>query len=270
MRRFIFTVAVFVTAFAVSAGEIQPEALDALPDHDVVILGEVHDNSAHHLNQARAVKALNPAALVFEMLTPEQALSVTAVNRLDEGLLGAALGWAETGWPDFGIYFPIFEASPKAVIYGAALPRADVRRAVREGAMAVFGKSGNLFGLADNLTEPEQIARETLQMEAHCNALPENLLGGMVEAQRLRDASLAAAVLNAMDKTGGPVVVITGNGHARADWGVPVMLARAKPGMTVLSLAQFELEPWENAPFDLYVLTSEAEREDPCAAFRKD
>ena len=31
---------------------------------DIVVLGEVHDNPAHHANQARAVAAIKPAALV--------------------------------------------------------------------------------------------------------------------------------------------------------------------------------------------------------------
>ena len=35
------------------------------------VIGEVHDNPHHHRNQARAVAALKPGAIVFEMLTPE-------------------------------------------------------------------------------------------------------------------------------------------------------------------------------------------------------
>ena len=40
---------------------------------DVVILGEIHDNPAHHEVQAERVADIQPRALVFEMLTPEQA-----------------------------------------------------------------------------------------------------------------------------------------------------------------------------------------------------
>ena len=71
--------------------------------------------------------------------------------------------------------------------------------------------------------------RLNMQMDAHCGALPEEMLGGMVEAQRLRDAALAEGVLAALAESSGPVVVITGNGHARLDWGAPRMLERARP-----------------------------------------
>src|SRR6056297_678930 len=43
---------------------------------DIVILGEVHDNRAHHEAQAELVARIEPAAVVFEMLTPEQAATV--------------------------------------------------------------------------------------------------------------------------------------------------------------------------------------------------
>ena len=106
-------------------------------------------------------------------------------------------------------------------------------------------------------------------MEAHCDALPEDILPGMVEAQRLRDAALARAVLAAMAETGGPVAVITGNGHARRDWGLPRMLARAAPDLTLVSIGQFEAPPEDDPPFDLWLVTTPAPRDDPCAAFRK-
>jgi hypothetical protein len=89
----------------------------------------------------------------------------------------------------------------------------------------VFPGDAARFGLTEALDPDEQAAREAEQQEAHCNALPEEILPGFVEAQRLRDAALAEAALAALADTGGPVVVVTGNGHARADWGVPALLA---------------------------------------------
>ncbi|WP_375261211.1 ChaN family lipoprotein [Palleronia sp.] len=90
----------------------------------------------------------------------------------------------------------------------------------------------------------------------------------MVEAQRLRDAMLAQAALNAFDDTGGPVAIITGNGHARTDRGVPALLARARPELSVLSVGQTTDETV--APFDMVVMTEPpAGRDaDPCAALR--
>lgn len=251
------------------AGQIVPGDLLDLPPADVVLLGEVHDNPAHHANQASAVAALKPRALVFEMLSPEQAARVTPALRADEAALGAALDWANSGWPDFTFYYPIFAAAPGAAIYGAALPIADVRRAIGEGAASVFGEDASRFGLAQDLPKAEQSARNAGQMAAHCNALPPEMLPGMVEAQRLRDAALARAVVEANAATGGPVVVITGNGHARKDWGLAVALARAAPDLSLISVGQFEAAPKAAEPFDFGVVSNPVVRDDPCAAFVK-
>jgi uncharacterized iron-regulated protein len=89
---------------------------------DVAILGEVHDNPAHHAEQAAQVARLQPASIVFEMLSEAQAERVTPALRGDAEALGAALGWAESGWPDFSMYHPIFTAAPEAAIYGALVP----------------------------------------------------------------------------------------------------------------------------------------------------
>jgi uncharacterized iron-regulated protein len=93
------------------------------------------------------------------------------------------------------------------------------------------------------------------------------VLPGMVEAQRLRDAALARAALEAMTATGGPVVVITGNGHARRDLGIPSVLALAAPKLRVLSIGQLEGSAGQDQPFDLWVVTGTVARGDPCAAF---
>ncbi len=258
----------FLLAGAVQAEEIGPEGLDALPPADVVILGEVHDNPAHHLNQARAAAAMGARALVFEMIGPEAALRAVPDLRVDPAALGAALGWESGGWPHFSYYYPIFAAAPGAAVFGGAMPQDAARAAMRDGAARVMGPGAALFGLDRPLDPAEQAAREALQREAHCGALPETMLAGMVEAQRLRDAGLASAVVAAMAETGGPVAVITGNGHARRDWGVPAMLARALPDARVLSVGQVEAAPDAPPPYDFWLITAPAERADPCAGFR--
>lgn len=235
---------------------------------DVVILGEVHDNADHHLFQAHAIGVMTPSAVVFEMLSADQAARITPALLRDHEALEAALAWAQGGWPDFDIYAPVFAALGSAEIYGAALPPAEVRASVTEGAVAYFRGDAARFGLTEPLPPEEQVAREAGQMAAHCDALPPDLLPGMVTAQRLRDAELARQVILAHDATGGPVAVITGNGHARFDWGVPRVLARAAPGLAVLSFGQLEDRPEGVPPFDLWRITAPVARPDPCAAFR--
>lgn len=261
--------AILVLCLSACAAWSAPLAgLDQLRGADVVILGEVHDNPAHHLWQAEAVDALAPAAVVFEMLTPDQATRITPDLLALPDALAAAIGWDQSGWPEFALYQPLFAALGEATIFGAALPYEDVRAAVSDGAAARFSGDAVSYGLDRPLPEDQQALREEVQAEAHCNALPAALLPGMVEAQRLRDAGFAARVLEALSVTGGPVVLITGNGHARTDWAVPAMIAMAAPEVSVISVGQFESEPEGDIPFDLWRVTEPAERDDPCAAFQ--
>jgi len=235
---------------------------------DVVILGEVHDNPAHHEAQASIVARLQPPALVFEMLSADQAAKITDQNRRDEGALEKALDWGQTGWPDFGYYFPIFAAMPEARIYGAGLARGVARKAMKSGISEYFGADAPRFGLDQPLSEAEQTEREAFQRAAHCDALPQVMLPVMVDLQRLRDALLAQAVLTALAETGGPVVVITGNGHARKDWGFPVYLERASTGVRIFALGQSE-EGQIDGDFDRVMDYPAIERPDPCQAFEK-
>ena len=231
---------------------------------DIHVLGEVHDNPLHHIEQANQVAAIAPSAIVFEMLTPDQAALVNANDRKDPNL-GTIIGWEEAGWPDFAIYAPIFAASD-APVYGAALPRDTVIAAITSSAAEVFGEGAERYGLT-MLSDDLRAVMEAEQAEAHCDALPAEMLPGMVEAQRLRDAHFARATLAAYDETGGPVVLITGNGHARIDRAVPAYITRVRPDLTVHALGILEI-PEDDAPFDTVIVTAPAERDDPCAAFQ--
>ncbi|QYX57639.1 ChaN family lipoprotein [Roseovarius sp. SCSIO 43702] len=236
---------------------------------NVFVLGEIHDNPHHHAEQAARVARIAPAALVFEMLTEAQAARVTPELIADPDTMAEALGWDRSGWPDFALYHPIFAAAPGAAIHGAALPRADARRVVAEGAAAVLHADAARFGLLEPLDPAQQARREALQRDAHCGALPEEMLPAMVLVQRARDAVLARAALDAFEATGGPVVVITGNGHARKDWGMPAALARVAPALDVHALGQAERGQVPPGPFDEIVSHEGVARPDPCDAFRQ-
>jgi len=253
---------------AAQALDLSRSDMAQMRNADIVILGENHDNAIHHEGQAALIKRIQPKAVVFEMLTPLMATQVNAYAKDDLRPLGSEIGWEAAGWPDFAIYLPVFEALGTARAVGAALPRNAVREAFEAGAAAVFEGDAARFGLQDALPEEETQARQRMQFDAHCAAMPLDLMGGMVEAQRLRDAHFAARTLLALDAYGGPVVVITGNGHARKDWGMPHALAVAAPDVTVFSVGFVEdLVGDTDARFDLAIPTEAAPRGDPCAAF---
>jgi hypothetical protein len=235
------------------------------------VIGEIHDHPAHHENQGAVIAALAPTAVVFEMLSPEAASAWDPALLADPASLDAALGWTGAGWPGIDLYLPVFQAIPEgAAVLGAAPPGEAVRAAIEVGAAEAFEAVGDpaRFGLAEPLPPEEQAAREAMQGAVHCDALPPGLLPGFVEAQRLRDAAFARAVLDALEAHGPPVVLVTGNGHARTDWGVPAALARAAPATRVHAIVQ-TASPEAAPPADAAVTTPPrpAPAEDPCAAF---
>lgn len=273
MLRFVSTALVLsVIPLSVVAADIS-QPFEAA---EIVVLGEIHDNAAHHVNQAHIVQMLQPDALVFEMIGPSRALSITEQSRRSASTLEELLEWNARGWPDFEMYYPIFSAAPEAAIFGGEASTEDVRRAVTEGASVVFGDAAALFGIDEPIDAGQLEARIKLQNDVHCGAMPEELLPGMVEAQRLRDAILAKATVAAFEhaKSMGnepQVVVITGNGHAREDWGVPHMLRTyfaEDMSIDIRTLGQYEEDAPADAPFTSVFVTEPAVRDDPCATFR--
>lgn len=276
MRNPVVLLVAAALSFLLFAGcaprSVPDEVTERAAGADVVFLGETHDNPTHHARQASLAAALKPRAVIWEMLTAENAAQITPDLIADRAALEAALDWEQRGWPDFAMYYPIFPAAVGARHYGAELPREQARRAREDGIAAAFGKDAREYGLDRALPAAEQGAREALQQEAHCNALPERMLAPMVGIQRLRDAMLARAALQALRETGGPVVVITGNGHARKDWGAPAHIARVAPEVQVFSLGQTEGGRTEDGQgtgrFDALLDANAPAREDPCEAFR--
>ncbi|MCK8464226.1 ChaN family lipoprotein [Aliiroseovarius sp. S1339] len=261
--KWISLIAAILVPTAALSFETAPSVddLTLMSGADVVVIGETHDNPAHHAVQAQIVTALNPAAMVVEMLTPAQ------VVELEKDKPGYSAKWEKSGWPDFDMYLPVFTAS-NAAIYGAAVPRDVVRDSYTDGVAAHFDGDVVLFGLDQPLPKDQHDQRIELQFAAHCEALPRESLGGMIEVQRLRDATIAKATLDAIDETGGPVVIITGNGHARSDWGVPSFLQQLRPDLSVITIGQAEDGHPPAGGFDVIYDAPGVDRPDPCDAFK--
>ncbi len=261
---------------------VDPAALAArLAAADVVILGERHDNPAHHAGQAeltrRIASHVAPSALVFEMIPPSEEPEMAELRgRGASGdTFGPLIGWDKLGWPDWTMYAPIVDAAPEAPVLGAAVARETVRAAIKRGAAEVFaedlGGDAGALGLNRPLPSDVQAEMEAEQIAVHCDALPAEMAAPMVEAQRLRDAAFAATVLRGRELGAGPVILITGSGHARVDRAVPSYLRAASPVLDVVSVAFVEVgndEYTSDAPFDYLWFTEPFDRVDPCDAFR--
>jgi uncharacterized iron-regulated protein len=276
----------------VRAGRFVDDAalMAAAAGADLLLLGETHDNPDHHVLQARIVRQVTAAgrrpALAFEMLpTTQQETVDAALARAprDPDVLGAALRWDESGWPDFVMYRPIFAAGLDAglPIVAANLPRAVVKDLVTKGAGALDAP------LRERLEREEPLAPEALaslreeMRESHCNELPDAMLEPLVLAQRAKDARMSRRMVEA-GAGGRGAILVTGKGHARTDRGVPSYLAKDAPGQKVFSVGFFEADPdkpepaayaqdygTSQPPFDALVFTPGAEREDPCAGLRE-
>lgn len=254
--------------FVLAQNETAATLPEAVRNAQILFLGEQHDNPSHHAVQAAWVATLQPTALVFEMLTPAQAARVTPQMLTDANELATALDWEQSGWPDFAMYYPIFAAAPNAEIYGAGVPADRVRGLMGNPLEQIDPALTARFSLDRPLPAEQQEQREALQMSAHCDALPVEMLPMMVDIQRLRDAALAGAALDAYQATGGPVVVITGNGHARTDWGAPFYVSAAAPDLAVFALGQGEAGSAPMGGFDVIADGPSVDRGDPCDAFR--
>ena len=148
--------------------------------------------------------------------------------------LGEALGWDDSGWPDFAHLLPDLHRRAARRRSSAAPCRATTcARADDEGAAAVFGDAAPLFGL-DRAAARRRAggARGGADGRRIATPCPSEMLPGMVEAQRLRDAALARAVAGG---AGGdrrrrwrssPATAMRGT-----DWGVPRRSGQARPGL---------------------------------------
>lgn len=248
------------------------EALVAsLREADYVLLGEVHDNAEHHRLQERLLLRLAGSgshALVMEAfdLEDQTALDLAATLHGHADALAAAGRMSTRSWR-WADYRPLVEAALELRLPVVA------GNLSRVAARAVAGKAGlgGLPGRRELAIEAvwdealgAALRREILQ--SHCDQLPERYLGGMVLAQRARDAVMADRMLRYPR-----AVLIAGAGHARLDRGVPLYLRHRAPGARVVSVGFVERDgaasPQAPLPFDYAWLTARAARKDPCADF---
>ena len=254
--------------------------LDAAAAAEFVLIGERADNRDHHRLQAELVSALQseargPRAVAFEMIGADRQLAMVeylAAHPGDTTGLGAAAGWAGSGWPDWALYEPIARA---ALANGAQIVAADLseeqKRAVFDrGARGLRTSFVRRTGLDRDLAVALTSDLQDELRDVHCAKAPLQDPGGMYQVQRARAAMLADRLAAASGKAGG--ILIAGNDQVRNDRNVPWYLARLKPGARTLSIALVEVQdgqsrPSADLPYDyVWFTTRVADDEDPCAA----
>jgi uncharacterized iron-regulated protein len=254
-----------------------------------VLLGEAHDNPDHHRIQAELLAALTSGGrkpgVVFEMLDVGKQTVIEqqlAAHPDDVEGFALAVDWANSGWPDWSLYRPLFAGALAArlPVFAGGLDRAFAMRLAREGSGALDPELVERFAL-DQPLEPRLAAALRQEMsDAHCGLLPETMLDSMVLVQRTRDARLAERLRVASEQHDG-AVLIAGAGHVRTDRAVPVLLqqAYAQPALSIGLLevrhgltdaaAHAYAHGAAGLPFDYVLFTPRASDTDHCAELRE-
>ena len=257
---------------------------------DLVLLGEKHDNPDHHRLQAWLIDALvrngRRPAVAFEMIPRDRAGALAAALEAhpeDPDAIGAALDWAQSGWPDFTLYRPVFASALAArlPLVPGDLARAELARLRHGGLEALPQAERARLALDPPLSGEARRAIADEVRAAHCGMAPEAILDAMIDVQSARDAALADASLGPASEDG--AVLIAGAGHVRRDRGAPIYLARRAPAKIVLALSFAEVpsgpaetgDPAERAAqlgpgFDLIWFTPRVDDEDPCKRFQRE
>ncbi len=284
-----------------SAREGRAVARDALVDvlsrAPIVLLGEVHDNPDHHrlragiigdLASGRRQSARSGPAVVFEHIRADQQHIVDRAlysrRAISAEALLKQLEWERSGWPSAAMFAPLFEELLSRVlpILGGNTPGEAIRNVARHGVSALPDGERTRLGLDVELDPPLQQALVAEIESSHCGVLPASAYAPMALAQRYRDAHLAEVLLRAADGHGS-AVLLAGNGHVRADRGVPWHLGRRAPALPGVVVAFVEVEPGKSDPgrylprdpggrpaADYLWFTPQAERaDDPCEEMRR-
>lgn len=252
------------------------ELFDAVAKARWVLLGEKHDNAAHHLIQSGIVAAMGQQgrrpAVVWEMAEPEHDPALKAARLETLADLGPAIAWEKRGWPSWLEYQPI---AVQALTYGMTMAAGDappqIRRTIGKGGELDSDTAGRI-GWARAYAEDQRRDLTELLVQSHCGTLPEAALPGMANVQRLRDAWIAGVMKDEGGRDG--AILIAGAQHIRKDRGVPWHLGEAVVTVSAVEVARGAEDPadypsFDPALFDFIWFTARVDEKDPCEGFRR-
>jgi uncharacterized iron-regulated protein len=172
---------------------------DTLPDKlrqaRYILLGETHDNIAHHLgeqwalNQLAETKRAAGSIIAFEMIDEDQGkyLAETRYTSVDE-LIGL-LHHVSDQWGYDTYYRPVFEAALRAkfTIVPASPSRENIIKIVREGKQGISPDVLALMEKTDLGKEQTEASHKEIEM-SHCGMSNEKMVEAMMRTQRAKDA----------------------------------------------------------------------------------
>jgi uncharacterized iron-regulated protein len=228
------------------------DALPRLAMHDVVLLGESHDEAEHHRWQLHTIAALfsyrPDMVLGFEMF-PRRVQPV--LDRWSRGELDAAAFLREADWPQIWgvnpeLYMPLFDFARMHRLPMLALnvDRETDRRVARQGpAVADGGREGVGIPAPASSSYRKRLFGffKTHEAEGATPSPDSDAFSHFVQAQIFWDRAMAEAIAGARRRPGRPLVVgIMGSGHLEYGDGVAHQLAALKVHDVVTAL------PWNS------------------------
>jgi len=252
-----------LTAFDTLADRLQIGDGVLQPLGSMLLLGEVHDNATHHLMRSSLLVLFR--AVLFEQIRADQQPALDAFAALPPETRATAdltrlLDWDKTSWSKTSNYTPLFDAAvaSKLPILAADPPRDLIRAAAKTGPSAIPAEERTRLGLDTPLSDAQNAASLAEIEGSHCGVIPKSAHPNMAFAQRYRDPHLADTLITAAAKHGS-AILIAGNGHVRADRGVPWYLRQRAPDKKIISVLFVEVEDGKTDPAD-YVQRDETGR----------
>lgn len=260
----------------------EKELQEAIHHTRILLLGETHTNPDHHSGQADIIHQWMPAdrkvALVMEMLTYEQWQPYTNTHMRTEELKKKLEELA--GVWKWHLYQPLVQLKQdhQLPMIGANLTR-EQRSQYASNDRCKMSREETTLDFCELMNDSQQAVVKQLIYDAHCNYLPYEHTGSLMNTQIAKDASFALSLGNVAATH--KAVLIAGAIHVRKDIGVPVHLQQL--GETSISVAFINVDPEIidpeqyieqsepdqslNSQFDYVYFTPSERNQDPCVEF---
>ncbi len=242
-----------------------PQLVDEVQTFDNILIGEKHDNPDHQRLESEIIKAINPDAVIFEMLHSGYKSKLSEIPLgISEMELKAHLNWDNSSW-NWDVVGPVIYSAYET---GAKILHGNLSR---DELMDVY--SGNIQAYPTISSVKPQVEDELLEMvyKSHCDLIPKERLTSMVDVQLARDALMASSLASAS----GTRVLIAGAYHIQKDKSVPlhirsngddsVSIALVEVSESKQILADYQLE----GLYDYVVFTPVFEIRDYCKEMRE-
>jgi uncharacterized iron-regulated protein len=219
------------------AGILFDDLIHSLASKDVVFIGEIHDNPAHHLMQTQILQALlnrwGTSAVIGMEFFPrpaQESLDRYIKGELTESEFLAAVDWQKLWGYPYYLYRPLMLAAREKFIRILAInaPREIVKKVAREGIENLTGEERAQIARDIDLgnTAHREFVRKAFGEHSHPDL---NSFDRFYEAQAVWEETMAETLSNHLLSKGGKMVVFTGNGHIVHKFGVPDRTAKRIP-----------------------------------------